>query len=128
MNVEQIDSKADSKATRKVRLTQYRKNAGRWQFFAVARNEDGKPNPEKIIIARKQVNWQSPGAKFYLDWFDPESGKRKREKASGGPREARVPTAFPPGIRWCSVRLPKRSSSLCNVRSCFSAQPSLREA
>jgi hypothetical protein len=27
---------ADSKATRKARLTQYRKNAGRWQFHAVA--------------------------------------------------------------------------------------------
>jgi hypothetical protein len=38
--VEQVDSKSDSEATRKARLTQYRKNAGRWQFFAVARNED----------------------------------------------------------------------------------------
>jgi len=89
MNLEQIDSTADSKATRKVRLTQYRKNTGRWQFFAVARNEDGKPNPERIIIARKPVNWQSPGAKFYLDWTDPESGKRIRKIAAVAPREAR---------------------------------------
>jgi len=71
------------------RDTQYRKNAGRWQFFAVARREDGKPNPERIIIARKSVNWQSPGAKFYLDWTDPESGKRTREIAAVAPREAR---------------------------------------
>ena len=89
MNVEQVDSKADSKATRKARLTQYRKNAGRWQFFAVARNQDGKPNPEKIVIAGKQVNWQSPGAKFYLDWLDPVSGKRVREIAGVAPREAK---------------------------------------
>ncbi|SPE31105.1 hypothetical protein SBA5_830001 [Candidatus Sulfotelmatomonas gaucii] len=67
MNVEQVDSKADSTATRKTRLTQYRKNAERWQFFAVARNEDGKPNPDKIIIAGRQVDWQTPGAKFYLN-------------------------------------------------------------
>ncbi len=81
MNLEQIDSNADSKATRKVRLTQYRKNAGRWQFFAVARNEDCKPNPVRIIIGRKPVSWQSPGAKFYLNWTDPESGERIREIA-----------------------------------------------
>ena len=89
MNLEQIDSNADSKATRKVRLTQYRKNAGRWQFFAVARNEDCKPNPVRIIIGRKPVSWQSPGAKFYLNWTDPESGERIREIAGVGPREAR---------------------------------------
>lgn len=88
MNLEQIHSNADSKGTRKVRLTQYRKNAGRWQFFAVARNEDGKPNPEQIIIDGKHVNWDSPSAKFYLDWTDPESGKRIREIAGVGPREA----------------------------------------
>jgi hypothetical protein len=45
-NMEQVDSKVDSKATRKARLTQYRKNAGTWQFYAVARNLDGKPTPE----------------------------------------------------------------------------------
>ena len=87
--MEQLDSNVDSKATRKARLTQYRKNAGRWQFHAVARNEDGKPNPERIVIAGKQVNWQSPGAKFYLDWFDPVSGKRIREIAGIAPREAK---------------------------------------
>jgi integrase len=87
--VEQLDSNVDSKATRKARLTQYRKNAGRWQFHAVARNEDGKPNPERIVIAGKQVNWHSPGAKFYLDWFDPVSGKRIREIAGIAPREAK---------------------------------------
>ncbi len=87
--MEQVDSNADSKATRKARLTQYRKNAGRWQFYAVARNLDGKPNPEKIVIKGKQVNWQSPGAKFYLDWLDPVSGKRVREIAGVGPREAK---------------------------------------
>ena len=87
--MEHVDSKVDSKATRKARLTQYRKNAGRWQFLAVARNEDGKPNPERIVIAGKQVNWQSPGAKFYLDWFDPVSGKRIREIAGIAPREAK---------------------------------------
>ncbi len=76
-------------ATRKARLTQYRKKNGRWQFFAVARNEDGKPNPERIIVAGKQVNWQSLGAKFYLDWFDPVSGKRIRDIAGVSPREAR---------------------------------------
>ena len=43
MNVEQTQSNSDSKATRKAHLSQYRKNTGRWQFFAVARNEDGKP-------------------------------------------------------------------------------------
>lgn len=32
------------------------------------------------------MNWQRPGAKLYLDWFDPVSGKRIREIA---PREAR---------------------------------------
>lgn len=85
--MEQVDNKVDSKATRKARLTQYRKNAGRWQFFAVARSEDGKPNPEKIVIAGQRVIWQSPGAKFYLDWFDPVSGKRIREIAGIGPRE-----------------------------------------
>ncbi len=86
--MEQVDSKVDSKATRKARLTQYRKNAGRWQFFAVARNQDGKPNPEKIVIEGTQVNWQSPGAKFYLDWLDPVTGKRVREIAGVAPREA----------------------------------------
>jgi hypothetical protein len=39
MNVEQVESKVDSKATRKARLSQYRKHDGRWQFFAVARRE-----------------------------------------------------------------------------------------
>jgi hypothetical protein len=87
--VDSVDSKVDSKATRKARLIQYRKNAGRWQFFAVARNEDGKPNPEKIVIAGQRVIWQSPGAKYYLDWFDPVSGKRIREIAGIGPREAK---------------------------------------
>ena len=70
-------------------MTQYRKNAGGWQFYAVARNLDGKPNPEKIVIEGKPVNWQSPGAKFYLDWLDPVSGKRVREIAGVGPREAK---------------------------------------
>ncbi len=87
--MEPLDSYVDSKGTRKARLTQYRKNAGRWQFHAVARNEDGKPNPERIVIAGKQVNWHSPGAKFYLDWFDPVSGKRIREIAGIAPREAK---------------------------------------
>jgi hypothetical protein len=41
--VGQFDSTDDRKATRKARLTQYRKNAGRWQFYAVGRNHDGKP-------------------------------------------------------------------------------------
>lgn len=84
-SVEQLDSKP----TRKTRLTQYRKNAGRWQFHAVARNEDGKPNPERIVIAGKLVNWRSPGARFYLDWFDPVSGKRVSELAGIAPREAK---------------------------------------
>jgi site-specific recombinase XerD len=61
----------------------------RWQFFAVARNEDGKPNPEKIVIAGQRVIWQSPGAKFYLDWLDPVSGKRVREIAGVAFREAK---------------------------------------
>jgi hypothetical protein len=87
--VQQDDSKVDGKATGKARLTWYRKNAGRWQFYAVARNHDGKPNPENIVIAGKQVNWQSPGAKFYLDWLDPVSGKRVREIAGVDPREAK---------------------------------------
>ena len=87
--MEQVDSKVDSKATRKTRLTQYRKNAGRWQFYAVARNQDGKPNPENIVIEGQQVNWQSPGAKFYLDWLDPVSGKRVREIVGVAPREAK---------------------------------------
>lgn len=87
--MEQADSKADSKANRKARLTQYRKNVGGWQFYAAVRNLDGKPNPEKIVIEGKQVNWQSPGAKFYLDWLDPVSGKRVREIAGVGPREAK---------------------------------------
>ena len=34
--MQQDDSKVDGKATGKARLTQYRKNAGRWQFYAVA--------------------------------------------------------------------------------------------
>lgn len=34
-NVELIDSETDSMATKKARLTQYRKNARRWQFFVV---------------------------------------------------------------------------------------------
>ena len=55
----------------------------------MARNEDGNPNPDKIIIAGKQVNWHSPGAKFYLDWNDSVSGKRIREIAGVAPREAR---------------------------------------
>jgi hypothetical protein len=41
-------------ATGKVRLTQYRKNAGRWQFFPVARNRDRTPNAERIVIAGKK--------------------------------------------------------------------------
>ena len=87
--MEQSDSTDDRNATRKVCLTQYRKNAGRWQFYAVGRNHDGKPNPETIVIEGKQVNWQSPGAKFYLDWLDPVSGKRVREIAGVAPREAK---------------------------------------
>jgi hypothetical protein len=87
--VQQVDSNVDSKATRRARLTQYRKNAGRWQFYAVARNLDGKPNPENIVIKGQPVNWQSSGAKFYLDWLDPVSGKRVREIAGVGPREAK---------------------------------------
>jgi hypothetical protein len=35
-NVQQVDSNVDCRATRRARLTQYRKNAGRWQFYAVA--------------------------------------------------------------------------------------------
>jgi site-specific recombinase XerD len=88
-NVDQFDSTDDRNATRKVRLTQYRKNAGRWQFYAVARNQDGRPNPESVVIDGTKVNWQSPGAKFYLDWLDPVSGKRVREIAGVGPREAK---------------------------------------
>jgi hypothetical protein len=52
----------------------------------VAHNQDGKSKPENIAIAVEQVNWQSPGAKFYLDWFDPVSGKRVREIAGGASR------------------------------------------
>ena len=65
------------------------RTSGGWQFYAAVRNLDGKPNPEKIVIEGKQVNWQSPGAKFYLDWLDPVSGKRVREIAGAGPREAK---------------------------------------
>ena len=64
--MDEFESTIDNNATRKARLTQYRKNAGRWQFYAVARNHDGKPNPESIVIEGTKVNWQSPGAKFYL--------------------------------------------------------------
>ena len=66
----------DSKATMNARLSQYRKHDGRWQFFTVGRKKKGEPDPERIIIAGEQVDWKSPGAKFYLDWFDPVTGKR----------------------------------------------------
>jgi hypothetical protein len=89
MNLEQVDSKADSKATRKARLSQYRKHNGRWQFFAVGRNKKGEPDPEGVIIVGKQVGWKSPRAKFYLDWMDPGTGKRIWEIAGRGTREAK---------------------------------------
>jgi site-specific recombinase XerD len=76
-------------ATRKVRLTQYRKRDGRWQFFAVGRNLNGEPNPEQVVVAGEAVNWKSPGAKFYLDWFSAETGKRIRKIAGIAPREAK---------------------------------------
>jgi hypothetical protein len=79
---------ADSKASRKARLSQYRKHHGRWQFFAVARLRDGKPNPEQVIVDGEPMSWQSPGAKFYLDWIDAETGKRIREIAGVTPRDA----------------------------------------
>ena len=53
--MEPVDSKVVSKATRKARLSQYRKHDGHWQFFAVARNLKGEPGPERIIIAGKQI-------------------------------------------------------------------------
>lgn len=60
-------------ATRKVRLTQYRKHGGRWQFFVVGRNLNGEPNSEQVVVAGEAVNWKSPGAKFYLDWFSEQT-------------------------------------------------------
>lgn len=80
MNVEQVDSKA----TRKARLSQYRKHNGLWQFFAVARNQKGEPAPERIIVAGESIDWKSPEAKFYLDWMNTETVKRIREVAGRG--------------------------------------------
>ncbi len=87
--MQQVDSKVDSKATRKARLTQYRKHDGRWQFFAVARTQKDEPAPKRVIVAGKQVDWKRPGAKCYLDWMDSETGKRIREIAGRGTREAK---------------------------------------
>lgn len=87
--MELLDSGHDSKATRRARLSQYRKHRGRWQFFAVGRLRDGKPDPEHVIVGGEPVNWQSPGAKFYLDWIDAETGKRIREIAGVTPRDAK---------------------------------------
>ena len=56
--MDQFENTIDNNATRKVRLTQYRKNTGRWQFYAVARNQDCMPNPESVVIDGTKVNWQ----------------------------------------------------------------------
>jgi len=87
--VQDVDRKSDSKITRKVRLTQYRKVGGRWQFVPAARNSYGEPDPGIVMIAGKAAHWKSAGAKFYLDWLDPATGNRIREIAGVAPREAK---------------------------------------
>jgi hypothetical protein len=89
ITVQEVDSKSDSKATRKVRLTQYRKVDRCWQFVPVSRIQNREPDPSSVIVASHLVSWKSPGAKFYLDWMDPVTGKRVREIAGVAPREAR---------------------------------------
>ncbi len=83
-----IVERVDGKATLKALLSQYRKRGGRWQFFAIARNQKGEPEPVRISIAGKQMDWRSLGAEFYFGWLDSEIGNRIREIAGRGTSEA----------------------------------------